>query len=195
MKPLEDIYKATFFKRRNSLNWRAEPVCRAIAEVIKPESVIDVGCAIGDLIKGFDKLEILCYGVEGSIRAISYLIVEKDRVYIKDLRLPLNLGMYFDLVVCLEVAEHIEPEYADQFLSNLCSLSKNILMSAAPPGQEGHYHVNCQPNTYWETKLAAVGYIRQPHTEEKIKKYWEPWAKKKGIKAYYDNLLLFSRLR
>ena len=195
MIPLEDIYKESFFKRRNSLEWRAEPVCKAIAEIIKPESIIEVGCAIGDLIKGFDKLKIVCYGVEGSKKVIPYLLVEKDRVIIKDLRLPLNLGMYFDLVVCLEVAEHIEPEYTDQFISNLCSLSKNILMSAAPPGQDGHYHVNCQPNNYWEFKFASLGYIRQPHTEEKIKTYWEPWAKKKGMKAYYDNLLFFRRLR
>jgi len=195
MRTVEEMYNGRFFRGRHRLEWRSEPVCEAIVETINPKSIIDVGCAIGDLIKGFDKLQILCYGIEGSKEVIPYLVVDKDKVFIKDLRLPLNLGMYFDLVVCLEVAEHIEKECSDAFVKNLCYLSKNILMSAAPPGQEGHFHLNCQPSSYWEFKFSNHAYIRQPHVEERIKSYWEPWKNKKGIKAYYDNLLFFRRMR
>ena len=175
------------------MGWRGEPTCKPIKEVLDPQSVIDVGCACGDLIKGFEDLGITCYGLEGAKTVIPYLMVDESKVFFEDLRLPLNINHFFDLVICFEVAEHIEPEYADQFVDNLTKLSWKILMSAAPVGQGGHYHVNCQPYEYWIYKFAVRGYIYNPTVCEKIKTLWEPWKKKPGILAFYRNLLYFER--
>ena len=192
---LKTMYKGRYFARRNSLEWRAGPFCDAVCEVLNPESVMDVGCAVGDLIKEFDKRKIMCYGIEGTDNVVPYLLVPKKKVFIKDLRLPLNLGLSFDLAICLEVAEHIDKECADQFVENLTGLSKRILMSAAPPEQGGHGHVNCQPYSYWIYKFANLGYIQIDSVASRIKKMLEPWKDKKGIKAYYDNLLYFEKMR
>ncbi|RMD82912.1 MAG: methyltransferase domain-containing protein, partial [Lentisphaerae bacterium] len=40
----------------------------------------------------------------------------------------------FDLVVSLEVAEHLPPERADSFVADLCARSGYVLFSAAVPG-------------------------------------------------------------
>jgi hypothetical protein len=192
MKSLEEIYKGRYFARRDSLNWRAKPVCEAINTVLAPKSVMDVGCAIGDLVYYWkNNMGIPSHGIEGSKNAMEYFMC--DGIYVLDLREEIKIGIHFDLVTCFEVAEHIEPEYADQFLSNLVVLGNRILMSAAPPGQGGHYHVNCQPYEYWIEKMQFLGYSYDGTTVNILKNIWEPWKKKPGIKAYYDNLLFFRK--
>lgn len=193
MKKLEDIYKGAFFGKRYRMEWRAEPVCSAIIDVLNPQSIIDIGCAVGDLIKEFDKRGRICYGIEGAKTVLPHLMVDAEKVFIEDLRVPINPKVFVDLVLCLEVAEHIEPEYSNQFVDNLIKFSHTVLLTAAPPGQGGHYHVNCQPFSYWINKFALRGYYYYPEIAESIKKKWLPWKNKKGIKAYYDNLLFFKR--
>ncbi|MBW1998578.1 MAG: hypothetical protein JRJ29_11510 [Deltaproteobacteria bacterium] len=194
MRPLEDIYGKRFFKGRHRLNWRAPIVCGAIKDVFEPASVIDAGCATGDLVLQFMTMSIDAYGIEGSRAVIPYLECPIGRVFFYDLRKPLpGPSRRYDLAISFEVAEHIEPEYAEQFVLNLAGLSDRILMSAAPPGQGGHHHVNCQPPGYWTEMFWPHGFFRKPRIEGQFRIHLSPWAKKKGIKAYYENSLYFER--
>jgi hypothetical protein len=80
-----------------------------------------------------------------------------------DLRLPLtDLERPFDLVMCLEVAEHIPKHLAhNALLATLVKSMSNILIfSAAQPGQEGTGHVNLQPLSYWIEALEKRPYIQ-----------------------------------
>jgi hypothetical protein len=193
---LEDQYKKSFFKNRHRLNWRAPIVCKAIKKIINPSDVVDVGCATGDLVAAYEQLGISSWGIEGSENCIEFLECERSKVIIHDLRMPLITLMEdpkFDLVTCFEVAEHIEPEYADIFIDNLRKLSDKILISAAPPGQGGHNHFNCQPFDYWVLKFAKRDYLYNGYVVEYLRKAWEPWKNKPGIKAYYNNLLFFEK--
>lgn len=193
MKPLVDIYKDVFFRRRNSLLWRVPIVCEAIIKEFSPASVVDVGCAIGEFVMGFHGKSIFSYGIEGSERCLPHIVVARRLIRIRDLRKKFDLQMFFSLVMCFEVAEHIEPEYTDQFLDNLVNLSDRVLLTAAPPGQGGHYHVNCQPKQYWIDKFDNLGYKNNQERAENVKTSWEPWKKKKEMGAYYNNLLYFER--
>jgi len=47
----------------------------------------------------------------------------------------------FDYVLCVEVAEHIPPEYEGIFLDNLQIARRGLILSWAPPGTEGEGHV------------------------------------------------------
>ena len=192
MKPLVDIYKDVFFRKRNSMLWRVPIVCEAIVKEFNPSSVVDVGCAIGDLIMGFRGLDIFSYGIEGSERCLPHIVVSKRFIKIEDLRIKFNSLMFFSLAICFEVAEHIEPEYTDNFLDNLTRLSNRILLTAAIPGQGGHYHVNCQPFEYWIEKFSNLGYRNIQERAERIRESFKPWKNKPGIKAYYNNLLYFE---
>lgn len=55
----------------------------------------------------------------------------------------------FDLVESLEVAEHFDEKYAENFIKLLTSLGDMVLFSAAIPYQGGTHHVNEQPPYYW----------------------------------------------
>lgn len=195
MKALEEIYKDVFFrKRQKALSWRVPFVCNALRDLCHPESAIDVGCAVGDLVLGFMERGIEAYGVEGCRTAFPHLVCERDRVILHDLRTPYNPGRKFDLVVCFEVVEHIEPEYEKILCETLETLTgKNLVISAAPPGQEGTYHVNCKPHAYWVDLFKGMGFEFDNVGVAYLKKRWEPYRRSPGIKAYYYNVLVFKR--
>lgn len=199
MIPIEQIYGGGFFKRRYKIAWRAPIVCSTIKEIFKPETALDVGCAIGDLVLGFTQSGVRGYGLEGSYEALPYLLCEKERIVFHDLRLPIlslpiEFPTRFDVVTCFEVAEHIDPEYVDIFIWNLQALAgKWIIISAAPPGQGGYHHVNCQVPEYWILRMSKHGFVVRPDARDALKSKWELWKKKDGIRAFYNNLLVFER--
>lgn len=204
MESLNDIYRGSFFSRRYRLEWRVPYICSAIADVLQPKSLVDVGCAIGEFVKGFMDMGIDAYGLEGSANCVPYLQIPQDRLILWDLRrplpkqeaegaaLPFGVKLGLGVVLCLEVAEHIEEEYCDIFLDNLSLLGKKIVMSYATPGQGGHHHVNCQEESYWLEKMYSRGFISNTTTRDRIKQYWQPVAHKKEIRSYHNHLLCFE---
>jgi hypothetical protein len=153
-------------------------------------SYVDVGCATGDIVSELEKRGYDAWGIEGSSEAWEFRCT--NHLYFRDLRLSFTLRK-FDVCTCLEVAEHIEPEYADIFVENLCDLSDFLIVSAAPPGQGGHYHVNCQLFEYWESKFESKGFIFDGLKTDDWKLSLRPWKKKSGIKAFYKNSYIFRR--
>ena len=170
--------------------------CSAVNSEIDFKSVVDVGCADGDLAKQWDADGYASFGIEGSDAAKEFSVLREDQQIWYDIRTPMRYPMVVcDLVVSLEVAEHIEPEHANTYVKNLVMMNTNgvgILLSAATPGQGGHYHVNCQFPDYWEKKFKYHEYIRDKCIEENIKRRIAPWQSAAGIKAFYHNLLYFT---
>jgi len=191
LKPLNKIYKKRWFARRDKLHWRAPHVCKAINDILEPKSLIDVGCATADLVLCWrEQFGIKADGIEGTVECLDHALCQP---HIQDLRtLNIPIGQY-DLCTCLEVAEHIEPEFASVFVKNLTNLSDRILMSIAPPGQGGLYHVNCREIEYWIQLLQSFDYFYSPSYSESIKDNLEPHKNGNGIKAFYQNLVYFER--
>jgi hypothetical protein len=173
------------------LDWRVDIVCKAILESFNIKSLIDFGCARGEYVKGFLDQGIDAWGIEGSPCCLQETLLPQDRLIIADLRLPLNIVKTVDLVMCFEVAEHIEDEHAHTFCQNLCLCSKQILLTAAPPGQGGHYHVNCRPKDYWVSKMQEFGYL---HDQDVVTKVIDNFSHKhrREIVVYCRNLMYFG---
>lgn len=74
------------------------------------------------------------------------------------------------LVTCLEVAEHLPESSADVLCDSIAAVMERyslLVFSAAPPGQAGDDHVNCQPATYWRAKFHARGIsYREDYTRQ-----------------------------
>ena len=62
----------------------------------------------------------------------------------------------FDLIWSCEVAEHISEDVIDYYLDTI-SNTRILAMTAAPPGDGGHHHVNCRLPDYWIDKLREKG--------------------------------------
>ncbi len=201
MKPLHTIYKDAFFRKRHLLHWRAPIFCQAVIDVFNPKSVIDIGCATGDLVRQFRQMGLISDGLEGSDHALNHAVIQ-DILHL-DLREDLSrealqpdcytVGRTYDLLCCLEVAEHIEPEYTKMFLQNITNWSDKILMSIAGPGQRGLYHVNLQEMPYWDDLFKELGYTRNQSQADQIKDEIYAWKSKPGIKAFWHNLVYYEK--
>lgn len=138
----------------------AEVVVPIVMEFLKPRSVVDVGCGSGRWLAVFAAhgvREIL--GVDSEALPSDVLAVPSSAVLRRDLTYPLTLHRTFDLVVCLEVAEHIPPEAGERLVSSLTDLGPFVLFSAAIPHQGGTNHVNEQWPDYWARAFSNHGYV------------------------------------
>ena len=121
-----------------------EPPIRLAIERFAPNSVIDLGCGNGLYPKLCAHLGVQdVLGVDGIERDATVLSPD---TYIKaDLQQPFDAGRKFDLVVCLEVVEHITPESTDILIDSVARhAQKHIMFSMAEPGQPGNGHINCK---------------------------------------------------
>lgn len=128
------------------------------------KSLLDLGCGVGGYLEGALSAGI-CHlvGVEYNYTAAEPFISEAIRPYIVqgDVTKPLDYGK-FDLVMSIEVAEHINPDGTDEYVANMITAAKGpIILSAAPPGQTGNNHINCQPKAFWDEKFLEHAYY--PH--------------------------------
>lgn len=88
-----------------------------------------------------------------------------------------DLARKFDLVICLEVAEHLLQSSARPFIASLTRHSDSVVFSAAVPGQVGQGHINCQWPTYWQSLFNECGYecldvFRHSLWDLDIQEYW-----------------------
>lgn len=137
----------------------ASKILPVVLEIVKPKSIVDVGCGTGSFLSvlsdlGFKDL----MGLEGDWLDRSRLYVDSGLVKTADLQKPFSHDRKFDLAICLEVAEHLEASSADTIVNTLTGLSDVILFSAAIPGQGGQNHINEQWSGYWVEKFSAKGY-------------------------------------
>lgn len=137
----------------------AREVVPLVMSLVNPASVLDVGCGIGTWLKVFEENGIQDYlGVDGKYVDLVKLKIPASQFYTSDLNKPLYLNRKFDLVLSLEVAEHIEEKSAEVFIESLLRHGDVHLFSAAIPGQLGQNHINEQWPEYWEKKFAKFGF-------------------------------------
>ena len=124
------------------------------------KSVIDVGCGVGTWLHTAKELgaeQIM--GIEGQWLDIEkFAKVSPEQIKRSDLNQPIPIQSQFDLLISLEVAEHLTPERAEHFIEELCSLAPLILFSGAVPGQRDKTHQNEQWPSYWAEKFSNHGF-------------------------------------
>lgn len=176
MENLEKIYDPGFFAQWGKGNAdylrSAELVASAIYRVFGPKSLADLGCGCGVYGSLFGAKGVKVLSLDGVLPPpASSFPVEMIK---RDLTLPFeNTWGRFDLALCLEVAEHIPEEFTDIFLKNITAFAGRLVMSAAPPGQGGHHHVNERPRRYWAEKLAGLGFAYDRKASGRILKILE----------------------
>jgi hypothetical protein len=94
-----------------------------------------------------------------------------DRCSVASLVEPLDRR--YDLVVCIEVVEHMWPDDARTAIANLCAASDRVLFSSSPSDYAEPTHLNVQPPEYWSAQFAEHGLFRNLDHDAS---YIAPWS-------------------
>lgn len=187
--PASNCYTPRFYAElRDGSRASARRILPEVLALVKPTSIVDVGCGVGTWLVAAEQAGLSDYlGIDGDYVDVAQLEIPRERFVARDLQQPLQLDRQFDLVMSLEVAEHLPPDRADAFVASLTGLGPVVLFSAAIPHQNGNNHLNEQWPEYWADRFRARGYLAVDCVRSRV---WndpavEPW--------YAQNTLLFVR--
>lgn len=104
--------------------------------------VLDIGCGEGHSVSYFAELGCEVVGVDG-VPQDHPLVAHHD--YTTGPWVPPGR---FDFCWCCEFVEHVEEQYAANYMASFASCQV-VAITHAEPGQAGYHHVNCQDDEYW----------------------------------------------
>jgi len=148
-----------------------------------PDSMLDVGCGMGDLVLRCRQLGVRAFGVDQLIDHEEVDWHDKGWFSKHDLTLPFSLKVIddapstVDIVLCWEVGEHIPADKHDV----LCDTCANhlhrgnksyLIFTSAHPGQGGTEHIASRPATYWREMFHARGLNYMPHITAQVSIAW-----------------------
>ena len=188
---LKSSYDAAFYANQKAGSLTSAAI---VLERLKPalgavRSALDVGCGAGGWLKAagdaFPGLDV--FGVDHPDVPKSEMFIPTENFRGADLSAPIDLERRFDLVISLEVAEHIAPDRAEAFIDTLARHGDRILFSAAIPRQGGTGHVNEQWPDYWAKLFDARGFEAFDIVRPMI------WYEDAVASWYKQNVILYAR--
>jgi SAM-dependent methyltransferase len=186
-KNLADYYAEDMYERDRARD-SARVVVPMVVALTHPSSVLDIGCGRGAWLGEFKANGVSkIVGLDGSYLKQSMLLFPSECFRPTDLsgKFEIPAGR-FDLAICLEVAEHLPALNSRHLVRQLTSAAPQVLFSAAPPGQGGRGHINCQPLSYWRKIFEEFGFKMldpfRPRLRDDPKVAW--W--------YRQNMVLFA---
>lgn len=136
----------------------------------KFKSILELGTGGGEITAQFVKHNLDVFAVEGSESGINKLYslgVNPENVLKCDLRLMNSLDREFDLVMCTEVIEHIEPFFAAKVVEQCTKHSNYVWFSGADRNRIPHWHhINEVGIEAWDNLFAFYGFNSYVKLEE-----------------------------
>jgi len=156
----ETVYNKDFYNDLKSTSGTAaKHVVPFIIQTFNPTSVLDVGCGLGEWLHVFQKNGVSdIIGRDGDYVNTHALKIPAHLFRPGNLENSIHEDRTFDLVMSLEVAEHLSEASSETFIDNLTRHGDLIFFSAAVPGQIGTNHINEQWQSYWIEKFNRRGY-------------------------------------
>src|SRR5688572_28513672 len=130
-----------------------------IASDVRPHRRLDAGCAIGLLVGTLRDRGIEAAGIDISAFAIER-VYEPVRPFCRQASVCDPLSDRYDLIISIEVLEHMAPAEAQAAIANLCAHTDDVLFSSSPFDFAEATHTNVRPPEYWATEFARHGFYR-----------------------------------
>lgn len=150
--------------------------------IVYNQSVLDLGCGHGTLIK---HLFPHCSKVTGYDGYPGTPELTNGLGHVADLSQRQNFGMY-DWVFSIEVGEHIPKQFEKNFLHNLTSHAKTgIILSWAEEEQDGIGHVNCRSQEYLQRELYKLKFLHDVNKSWRLRRKCKTWWLYQNLQVYY----------
>jgi hypothetical protein len=147
-------------------------IAEHIASDIQPKSVLDAGCAWGLLVEMLRQRNVEAYGIDISPFAIQKVDPGiQQYCWVASVADP--FPQKYELIVCIEVLEHLEKAESERAVENLCNHSDYVLFSSTPFDYREATHFNVQPPEYWAELFARQGFFRDIDFDSA---FITPWA-------------------
>jgi hypothetical protein len=147
-------------------------VAERIITELNPRTVLDAGCAMGFLVERLRVRGVEAWGIDISEYAIQQVHPDvQPYCWVGSITEP--LPRRYDLVVSIEVLEHMPPEDSMRAIERLCQCSDDILLSVSHEDFKEATHFNVQPPDYWARRFASCGFY---HDVDFDAGFITPWA-------------------
>lgn len=162
MGSLSENYSSDFYRSftADSAQIVVPIICKLLPGI---KSVVDYGCGPGLWLREFMRTGIEVQGYDFGDAAPENIAIPYeyfDHLDITSLSPPSHTHTKkYNLAICLEVAEHVPADYAEQLINLLCASSDIVLFSAAVPLQGGTCHINEQWPNYWMELFKKKNFI------------------------------------
>jgi len=182
----------TFNADYASIESRELPQAKILARWIKgclnPNKVIDLGCGPGIYVHELINVGVDAIGYELDPRAKDIPhVIHKSLLDVQDKS---------DVVISLEVAEHLEPIHSQAMVDKVYETLEpggTLIWTAANVGQGGVDHINCRPKEYWIKKFTDKGMIHCNSLERNLKNTLVSTIRTKLHGWLYYNLIVMYK--
>jgi 2-polyprenyl-3-methyl-5-hydroxy-6-metoxy-1,4-benzoquinol methylase len=145
-------YTAEYFQDRAEPAQKDYIMCVQFLQHTMAESVFDMGCGAGKYLKILENMKVPAEGYDPNVKEYS----------------KMSEGTY-DLVLCLDVLEHVPEAELDNILKAIESRTKKYaIFSICDASLWGKYvdktHVTCHSKMWWREKLSK--YFKMADTPE-----------------------------
>jgi GT2 family glycosyltransferase len=146
------------------------PLAKRIKDALVCSTALDVGCGLGELVESLRSLGVNAFGIEYSKDAYSLIPDKLKNVIltgsIADPNICGRVGEVlkidrFDVLIAMEVLEHIPEYYLRKALQNISRLSDIVVFTTPNPNlwdNDDVTHVCVRPKEYWVSTFRDFGF-------------------------------------
>lgn len=152
------------------------------------KSILDIGCGPGGMVELAHNKGMRSKGVDGDYTLTRF---DSEHFIIHDYTKgsPIIEEKY-DLAWSVEFLEHVEEKYMENYMDTFKKCCTAVV-TYAPPGWNGHHHVNLQEEDYWISNFENHGFKLNETLTRFLRKNSTLNLGKKGKKAFVKNRGLY----